>query len=295
MSSNNPHQNNTSSSSLNPRQTNNSSSSSSSSSTTSSSSPSNVSSSSTSVNTNTNNNSSSSSNPRPVHVHPHQHVPGSGCCEHEYIELSGNVINTASLPNSTQGDYLLSYIDTNHVICLNERIRDSCRTIFKPYNERNDKTRFMESDESDSELLFSIPFTASVRIRSICVSGGENGRTPSKLRLFINNEDADFTSVNDSKPQQEIMLANCDPNGDIWHPLKPAKFHALSSLQIHCIGNLANNTNDIEDVQIYYIGLKGDYLGPRATAPEVLVYEARPQLADHKVKQENRNISSLGL
>jgi hypothetical protein len=241
--------------------------------------------------------SSSSSSSRP-HSHPHHHVPGTDCCQHEYIELSGNVVNTSSLPNSTQGDLLLPYIDTVHVTCLNERIRDSCRNVFKGINDRTDKGRYMESDESDSELLFSIPFTASVRVRAICLSGGANGRTPSKLRFFINNPDADFNTVNESKPQQEILLSDNDPGSDIWHPLKPAKFHALSSLQIHCVGNQAStNTDDNteDDVQIYFIGLKGDYLGPRATAPEVFVYESRPQLSDHKVKEENRTSSSLGL
>jgi hypothetical protein len=36
-----------------------------------------------------------------------------------------------------------------------------------------------------------------------------------------------------------------------------------------------------ERVRLYYVGLRGEYFGPRAKAPTNIVYESAPQLKDH--------------
>jgi hypothetical protein len=134
-------------------------------------------------------------------------------------------------------------------------------------------------------MLMDVPLTATVRLRSICVSGGEGGRTPSTVRLFVNREHLDFTGVQEGKPAQEISLSHEDPGAETWHPLKPARFTGVGSLQLHFVGALGGpEVGEEEGTRVYYIGLRGDVVGVKGTAPAVIVYEARPQLADHKVE-----------
>lgn len=66
----------------------------------------------------------------------HGHSHGCSCsCEHEDVDLSskGNLYS------------LYSKIDTYKVQCLNETEKDSGRLVFKPWNERQDRTKVIIS------------------------------------------------------------------------------------------------------------------------------------------------------
>ena len=64
------------------------------------------------------------------------------------------------------GTSLYQFIDKKNVKCLNEAEQHSGRKVFKPYDERLDPKIFVQSD-IDGELLFTVYFTAEVRLRSI--------------------------------------------------------------------------------------------------------------------------------
>jgi hypothetical protein len=220
----------------------------------------------------------------------HNHVPGSGCCEHEHLSAGGG---------GGAGDTLLPYVDVPRVTCLNERVVGSCRAVWRAHADRASKSPpFLDSTESDPEMLMDVPLTATVRLRSICVSGGEGGRTPSTVRLFVNREHLDFTGAQEGKPAQEISLSHEDPGAETWHPLKPARFTGVGSLQLHFVGALGGpEVGEEEGTRVYYIGLRGDVVGVKGTAPAVIVYEARPQLADHKVEAGKERVGggSMGV
>jgi hypothetical protein len=237
--------------------------------------------------------------------HHHHHTPGSGCCEHEHVEMGGGGGGAGGGGAATGGPSiaggagasLLPYIDTARVRCLNEATRGSAARVFKPLSDRADKSTWLESSGGDPELLVSVPFTANVRVRAVCVSGGADGATPSRVRLFTNREDLDFDAANAGAPAQEVLLSHDDPGADTWHPLRPAKFNALSSVQLHFRGTLGGGDDgaDGADARVYFIGLKGDYLGPRGAAPATIVYEARPQAADHPAADDARAARTMGV
>ncbi|KAL1124418.1 hypothetical protein AAG570_001047 [Ranatra chinensis] len=77
---------------------------------------------------------------------------------------------------------LYSKIDIENVECLNEAIEDSGKCVFKPWEERLNIEKFVESD-ADEELLFNIPFTGNIKLKGIIVVGGEDQSHPSKMRL----------------------------------------------------------------------------------------------------------------
>jgi hypothetical protein len=45
-------------------------------------------------------------------------------------------------------------------------VDNSGRGVFKAYEQRLDRTQFVESD-ADEELLFNIPFTGNVKLKGI--------------------------------------------------------------------------------------------------------------------------------
>ena len=84
--------------------------------------------------------------------------------------------------------------------CLNEEVANSGKTVFKEYDDRFDKTKYAASD-CDGELLFIVPFTSQVKVRSIGVIAKGETKFPTKMRLYVNNENVDFSLV-ENEPVQ---------------------------------------------------------------------------------------------
>ncbi len=86
---------------------------------------------------------------------------------------------------------LFRKINLDEVECLNEAEENSGRTVFKPWEQRMDKEKFVESD-ADEELLLNIPFSGNVKLKGLIVVGAEDGRHPAKMRLFKNRPHMTF-------------------------------------------------------------------------------------------------------
>ena len=61
----------------------------------------------------------------------HVHGPNCGCAEYIGAENANDLIGV---------------IDIDKVRCLNEEIPSSCKTVFKDFDDRFDKTKFAASD-----------------------------------------------------------------------------------------------------------------------------------------------------
>ena len=82
-------------------------------------------------------------------------------------------------------------------------------------------------------LLFIIPFTATVKVRSISVIAKGQSKYPTKLRLYVNNENVDFSLV-ESNPVQEFMI-NANLSGDIHNAVKISKFSSVHKIIAHLV------------------------------------------------------------
>ena len=71
----------------------------------------------------------------------------------------------------------------------------------KPYDQRMDTSRWMESDD-DEQLLIRIPFTGSVKLKAFSLSSGGDDQGPRTMKAFINRDDIDFANVNEMAPTQ---------------------------------------------------------------------------------------------
>ncbi|RQM19756.1 hypothetical protein B5M09_002198 [Aphanomyces astaci] len=166
-----------------------------------------------------------------------------------------------------EGDSLFQYIDTSKVRVLNALDEDHRTHPFKSAALKKSKDTFLESNEDDPELILYIPFTEAVSIKSICISGGEDGLHPKSVKLFSNREDIDFSNATELPPLQKLDLVE-DSDAHINYPLHITLFFDAS------FGG--------DQTRVYYIGLKGESKKWRHGVVEC-VYESRPQFSDHKI------------
>ena len=134
------------------------------------------------------------------------HSAGCGCA-HDSLDQS-------------QLTTLYPSIDLDRLVCYNESQPNQSRTIIRPWEDRHNPTQHLDSSDDDSELLLLVPFTTNVKVRSVTVRS-EGDSAPDRVRLFVNRDDLDLSSVGDTQPAQEINLA-ADPEARLDYPLKSA-------------------------------------------------------------------------
>ena len=119
--------------------------------------------------------------------------------------------------------------------------------------------------------------------------GGPDGDSPSKMKVYKNEENVDFSIIEDKKAVQVVDLAeNC--LGEIDYPLNLNKFNNCMNLVLGFKGNLGGSTSVIN-----FIGVKGQFIREKSKAQEI-IYEVRAQMADHQVPGEDRkNNAFLGM
>ncbi|CAM6039934.1 unnamed protein product [Sphagnum compactum] len=176
---------------------------------------------------------------------------------------------------------LFKNIEMSGVRALNEAIDGSAKSVFKPWENRLDFSTALESNDDDPELILFIPFTTDVKIKSISIIGGSDGTSPSKMRVFMNRDDIDFSAAADLLPIQEWELAE-NPHGEIEYLTKYAKFQGVASLTLHFPQNFGANATCI-----HYIGLRGEATQLKRDVVATTVYEAIPNPSEHRLPSES--------
>ncbi|CAK4656749.1 hypothetical protein LEN26_004354 [Aphanomyces euteiches] len=185
----------------------------------------------------------------------------------------------------SEGDSLFKYIDTSKVRCLNALDEEQRTHPFKSAAMKKNRDTFLDSNEDDPEMILYIPFTEAVSVKSICISGGEDGLHPKSVKLFANREDIDFSNATELPPLQKFELVE-DFDAQIDYPLHLRKFQGISSLIMYFETSMGG-----DQTRIYYIGLKGESKKWRHGVVEC-VYESRPQLSDHKIPGATTSFSN---
>ncbi|CAG8437161.1 10662_t:CDS:2 [Ambispora gerdemannii] len=164
---------------------------------------------------------------------------------------------------------LFSRIDRENVRCLNESVLESGKNVIKPWHEREDTTKYVESDV-DEQLIFFIPFTGSVKLKSISIKAGPGDSCPSKLKVYINRDDMDFDAAETYESTQEWDLVQTNEIVEI------SKMSNVQNLNLYFSENFGE-----EITRIYYIGLKGEWTEIKKD-PVITLYEAAANPTDHK-------------
>jgi hypothetical protein len=187
-----------------------------------------------------------------------------------------------------EGASLFGCVDLPRVTCLNERVPGSCRGVLRPLAERARRDAPpLRSQPGDADLLLVLPLTSVCRVKSVCVSGADDGSAPRLLRVWANREDLGWAEAEATPPTQELELP-VDAAADAWHALRAARFGAVSSLTLLLRGTHGGGGGgDGGDgaSAVYFVGLKGASSGLTRRLVEA-VYEARPQLSDHQARAD---------
>ncbi|CAA7268165.1 unnamed protein product [Cyclocybe aegerita] len=195
---------------------------------------------------------------------PHEHHDGCGHESHDHDHEHDS-------PEHGFQDNLFNHIDRQNVVVLNS---DGLATdIIKPWHARLDENKYVESD-ADDQLIIRVPFTGSVRLRSVLLKAGPGDQTPSKITLFANEPTLDFDDVTDKQPIQEFDVPRGREVGE--YAVKTAKFSNVSNLTI-----FVPAAQGADATRIYYLGFLGTWTETKHQ-PVITVYEAQANLADHE-------------
>ncbi|KAF8190571.1 galactose-binding domain-like protein [Pholiota molesta] len=175
--------------------------------------------------------------------------------------------NSDSAHNSALADLqgsdlsnLYGVIDRDNVYGLNLTVPEDAKEIIKPWDQREDTTKYVDSNVDD-QLIIHIPFTENVRIKSILLKLGRGEATPRHLRIYANRPTAiDFGEAETTKPQLNISILEGETSV-VEYPMRVASFTSVHSLSL-----FFNDAVGEEVSRIYYIGFKGDM---RSTKREV--------------------------
>jgi len=189
----------------------------------------------------------------------------------------------SSQASGPQGN-LFIHIDRDNVVALNAS--GEGRVVIKPWNERLDEQTFLESD-ADDQMIIRVPFTGSIKLRSLLLKTGPGDQTPAKVALFSNEDSLDFSDATDKTPTQEFAVVQGREVGE--YALKPAKFPNVSSVTLFFPAS-----QGAETTRIYYVGFLGQW-SERKKDPVITVYESQANLADHeKIQGTERGASFPG-
>ncbi|KAH6906712.1 galactose-binding domain-like protein [Coprinopsis sp. MPI-PUGE-AT-0042] len=140
---------------------------------------------------------------------------------------------------------IYNLIDKHSVHGLNLTTPEDAKTIIKPWDDREDTTKWAESNVDD-QLIIHVPFMENVRIRSILLKLGRGETTPRHLRIYVNhNTIIDFSDAEQTKPHLNITLQEGE-NG------------AAAFSSVHSLSLFFNEAVGDEVSRIYYLGFKGD-------------------------------------
>ncbi|KAF8896495.1 galactose-binding domain-like protein [Infundibulicybe gibba] len=207
---------------------------------------------------------------------PHQHDDNCAHESHDHDHDHDHPSETGSKDN------LFQHIDRSNVVALNASGQGP--EVIKPWHERLDESKALESD-ADDQMIIRIPFTGSVKLRSLLLKTGPAGQTPSKVALFVNEPSLDFDDISDRTPIQEFDIPQGREVGE--YSIRTAKCSNVSSVTLFFPASQGSDT-----IQLYYAGFMGVW-SERKTNPVITVYETQANLADHeKIQGMEGNFST---
>ncbi|KAI0371829.1 DUF1000-domain-containing protein [Pilatotrama ljubarskyi] len=152
---------------------------------------------------------------------------------------------------------LLEYLDLSQLTCLNESQEHTLKSIVAD-KKRNTGSAYVLSD-ADEQLLLTLPFNQSVKIRSIVLQTANAAQGPRKIRLVTNKPSLGFDDVEDEKSVvQELELSEDDVREGRKIPLRFVRFQSVNSLHIFVMSNQGDEDETrIDAIDVFGMPLMG--------------------------------------
>lgn len=172
------------------------------------------------------------------------------------------------------------YIDISTVTCLNVKKPYNLELLIRPTFVPQPSV-FLQSD-TDAQAIIKIPFSGTMKIKSIIVHSPGDSSAPAELRVFINRPDLDFSTIEATPATQQWNLVQ--PFGlrmdePVEYPTKAFKFNNVSHLTLFIPRNHGGPFTKIS-----YLGIFGEFLLGKAN-PIITNYELLPNPSDHKKEE----------
>ncbi|KAF9544263.1 DUF1000-domain-containing protein [Agrocybe pediades] len=188
----------------------------------------------------------------------------------------------------TEFSNLYGVIDKDNVYGLNLSVPEDAKEVIKPWDERDDTTKYLDSNVDD-QLIIHIPFSQNVRVKSLLLKLGRGEVTPRHLRIYANhNTIVDFDQAESFKPHLNISLLEGE-TGVVEYPLRVASF-----VSVHSLSLFFNDSPGTDVSRIYYIGFKGDMKSTKREVNSMLEVPA-PNAADAALTDRVANRNATGL
>ncbi|KAL7277257.1 hypothetical protein ACG7TL_009110 [Trametes sanguinea] len=174
---------------------------------------------------------------------------------------------TNSVASELQGVDLSSLygsIDKYNVHGLNLTVPEDARNIIKPWNEREDTSKYADSGVDD-QVIIHVPFTENVRLRSILLKLGRGESAPRRLRIYANRTNiVDFSEAEEITPQLDIRLFEGET------AVHEYQLRAASFANVHSVSLFFSDSVGGDTLRLYYIGFRGDSRSQRKEGTEKL-------------------------
>ncbi|KAF8892675.1 DUF1000-domain-containing protein [Infundibulicybe gibba] len=155
--------------------------------------------------------------------------------------------------SNTPGDVsLLEYLDLSQLNCLNESQDHTLKSIVSQ-KSRNTSSNHLLSD-ADEQLLLTIPFNQTVRIRSIVIHASVEAQAPRSVKLFVNRPNLGFEDVEEAvEPEvaQALEMSAEDAARGTQIALRYVRFQAVNSLHIFVASNHGGEETRIDAIDIF--------------------------------------------
>ncbi|NWT73122.1 PITH1 protein, partial [Prunella himalayana] len=168
-------------------------------------------------------------------------------------------------------------IDRQRLQCLNERREGSGATVFRPWEERGDRSQVGPGA------------AGAPGHRGDPAPRLGPGEAPLRAGLGLAEREEELLEGVQwrpqgwfggwSEPEQTFSLSR-DPLGELEYPTKIARFSGVHHLSMHFPKNFGAETT-----KIFYIGLKGEWTEAHRHEVTICNYEASANPADHKLEQ----------
>jgi len=129
---------------------------------------------------------------------------------------------------------LLSYLDNSQINCLNEAAEHNLKSILQS-KALNSSPAHVLSDV-DEQLLLSVHFNQSVRVRSMVIKTSSASQAPRDITIFVNRPSIGFEDVDsdgaDRNAAQILSLSEAQVTQGQRVPLRYVRFQSVNSIHI---------------------------------------------------------------
>lgn len=166
---------------------------------------------------------------------------GGGSCHSHSVEYPDDSWN------------LYQHVDRAEVL----NAQDGCEalSVLRPFVKRCEGDGSITSD-GDEELLIKVTFLAPVSLRKLMViGGGSDDAHPSRVKVYVGQENLDFQSLEDVRPTYESRLPVNGPGEAFLNVHPPSAFTNVTTVAFF----FDENHGGADETCLQYLGMQGDH------------------------------------